>query len=106
MFFLHFVLEDDASYDDGNGCGEVTDESECCGCSGDIASWNHSLQCDEWRLEIRSYTYASDDLENDDFGPTMAVGEIKQETETERHHGKAEPDCGEITAGFLDENPC
>ena len=102
--FCHLVLEDDAADDHGYGGGEVADEAEGCGCSGDVLWLYQGLQRDKGSLEIRADADASDELEDDDAGPRLVVGEVDEEAEAEGHKEHAEPDGREVVACFLDED--
>ena len=48
----HAVLEDDAADDDGDGGGELADETERGSCGGDVAGLDEGLECDQWGLEV------------------------------------------------------
>ena len=100
----HSVLENDAADDDGDGGGELADETECRRCGSDVAGLDIRLERDEGGLEVRTNAYAGDDLEGEDAAPGAAAGEVDVETETKGHEDDAEVDWREVLACFLDED--
>lgn len=68
LFCAHFVLVDDAAYDDGDGGRELADEAEGRGSGGDVAGFDAGLEGDEGGLEEGADAEACDELVDDDFG--------------------------------------
>ena len=104
--FLHFILEDYASNNNTDTCGQVPHESKGRSSGGDIAGYDHALQSDEGRLEIGTHANAGNDLEENDFGPVGFSIEVDEESEAEGHEDESEPDGWEVFAGFLNEDAC
>lgn len=104
LLCLHLVVENDATDRDGDGRAQLAEEAETGGCGTDIARLNVGLQRNEGGLEVGTDTNASNDLEDDNFGPVSVVAEVDEETEPESHDGEAEHDGDFIVARALDDD--
>lgn len=88
-FVVHFVVEDDAADDDGDGGAELADEGEGGGGRTNVARLDVGLKGNEGSLEVGTDADTSDDLEDDDLGPVGLWLKVDEKTETDNgdHHG-------------------
>lgn len=99
------VLVDDCAEDDGDGGGDLSDETERRGCGGHVARMNVGLESDEGGLEERAGSGTGDDLVDDEARPGRVGFEVDEKAETESHEDESCNYEFVVAAGDLDQDP-